>query len=144
MAALGVDDIDWRAGELVVTGKGNRRDRLPLPVDVGQAIADYCARGRRHGDCRSLFLHARAPYVGVSGSAVREVVARACDRVGVPRIGAHRLRHAAATSMRRAGAPLFEIAQVLRHRHLPTTAHYARDDVAALAVVARGWLGGDA
>ncbi|HBX10522.1 MAG: tyrosine-type recombinase/integrase [Candidatus Microthrix sp.] len=144
VAALGVDDIDWRAGELVVTGKGNRRDRLPLPVDVGQAIADYCARGRRHGDCRSLFLHARAPYVGVSGSAVREVVARACDRVGVPRIGAHRLRHAAATSMRRAGAPLFEIAQVLRHRHLPTTAHYARDDVAALAVVARGWLGGDA
>lgn len=144
VAALSVDDIDWRAGELAVAGKGNRHDRLPLPHDVGQAVAGYCSRGRRHGDCRSLFLHVRAPYVGVSASAVRQVVARACDRAGLPRIGAHRLRHATATAMRRAGAPLFEIGQVLRHRHPPTTAHYARDDVAALAVVARCRLGGDA
>src|SRR5680860_521137 len=144
VAALDVDDFNWRAGEVVVTGKGNRRDRLPLPDDVGHAIADYCSRGRRHGDCRRLFLHTRAPYVGVSASAVRQVVARACDRAGIARVGAHRLRHATAVAMRRAGAPLFEIGQVLRHRHLPTTAHYARDDVAALAVVARGWLGGEA
>lgn len=143
-AALTVDDIDWRAGELVVTGKGNRRERLPLPHDVGQAIADYCKRGRRRGECRSLFLHVRAPYTGISASAVRQVVARASDRAGLGRIGAHRLRHGTATAMRRAGAPLFEIGQVLRHRHGPTTAHYARDDVAALAVVARCWLGGEA
>ena len=98
VAALGVYDINWRAGELVVTGKGNRRDRLPLPDDVGQAIADYCSRGRRHGDCRSLFLHTRAPYVELLASAVRQVVARACDRAGIARIGAHRLRHATAVT----------------------------------------------
>ena len=111
---------------------------------VGQAIAEYCWRGRRRGDCRSLFLHVRAPYVAVSASAVKQVVARACERAGLARIGAHRLRHATATAMRRAGAPLLEIGQVLRHRHMPTTAHYARDDVDALAVVARPWLGGAA
>jgi site-specific recombinase XerD len=144
VAALSVDDINWRAGELVVTGKGNRRDQLPLPHDVGQAIADYCTRGRRRVECRSLFLHVRAPYVAISSSTVREVVARACDRAGMTRIGAHRLRHATAVAMRRTGAPLFEIGQVLRHRHQPTTAYYARDDVAALGVVARGWIGGDA
>lgn len=143
VASLTVDDIDWRSGELVVRGKGSRRERMPLPHDVGQAIAGYCSRGRHRGECRSLFLHVRAPYIGVSPSGVRQVVARACDRTGLVRIGAHRLRHGAATAMRRAGAPLFEIGQVLRHRHGPTTAHYARDDIAALAVVARPWLGGD-
>lgn len=142
VAVLSLDDVDWRAGELVVTGKGNRRERLPLPHDVGEAIAGYCRRGRRSGDCRSLFLHARAPYTGLSASGIKEVVARACDRVGLARIGAHRLRHSAATAMRRAGTPLFEIGQVLRHRHVTTTAHYARDDYNALAIVARPWLGG--
>ncbi|MDP3950823.1 tyrosine-type recombinase/integrase, partial [Microbacterium sp.] len=144
VAALGVDDVDWRAGELVVMGKGNRRERLPLPYDVGEAIAGYCRRGRRRGGCRRLFLHARAPYTGLSASGVSEVVARACDRAGLARIGAHRLRHTAATAMRRAGAPLFEIGQALRHRHVATTAHYARDDRDALATVARPWVGGGA
>lgn len=143
VARLSVDDVDWRAGELVVIGKGNRRERMPLPHDVGDAIAGYCRRGRRRGDCRSLFVHARAPYTALSTSAVSEVVARACDRAGLARIGAHQLRHTAATAMRRAGAPLFEIGQALRHRHVATTAHYARDDYDALTVVARPWIGGD-
>lgn len=142
VAALRLDDVDWRAGEITVTGKGNRRERLPLPHDVGEAIAEYCRRGRRRGGCRSLFVHVRAPYAAVSASGVRQVVARACDRAGIGRLGAHRLRHGTATAMRRAGAPLFEIGQVLRHRHAPTTAHYARDDVDALAIVARPWAGG--
>ncbi len=142
VAALSIDDVDWRVGELVVTGKDNRRERLPLPHDVGEAIAGYCRRGRRRGGCRSLFLHAKAPYTSLSASGVREVVARACDRAELARIGAHRLRHSTATAMRRAGAPLFEIGQALRHRHLATTAHYARDDRDALAIVARPWLGG--
>lgn len=144
VASLEVDDVDWRAGELVVTGKGNRRERLPLPHDVGQAIADYCRRGRRRGDCRRLFLRANAPYTGLSSSGISEVVARACRRAGLARMGAHPLRHATATAMRRAGAPLFEIGQALRHRHAATTAHYARDDQHALAVVARAWPGGAA
>lgn len=139
VAALSVDDLDWRAGEIEVPGKGNRRERLPLPVDVGQTIADYCRRGRRRGGCRSLFLHVHAPYVGLSHTGVNQVVARACDRAGLPRIGAHRLRHSAACAMRAAGAPLVEIGQALRHRDVSVTAHYARDDQAALAVVARPW-----
>lgn len=72
------------------------------------------------------------------------MVARACHRAGLARIGAHRLRHTAATAMRRAGAPLFEIGQALRHRHVATTAHYAKDDHDALAIVARPWIGGGA
>ncbi len=144
VAAFCLDDIDWGAGEVVVCGKGNRRERLPLPHDVGQAIAEYCRRGRRRGDCRSLFLRSNAPYTTLSASGISELVARACGRAGLPRMGPHRLRHAAATAMRRAGAPLHEIGQVLRHRHEMSTAHYARDDHDALTVVARPWLGGAA
>ncbi|WP_327009710.1 site-specific integrase [Dactylosporangium sp. NBC_01737] len=144
VAALNVDDLDWRAGEIEVRGKGNRRERLPLPVDVGRAIAEYCRRGRRRGACRSLFLHAHAPYVGLSHTGVNQVVARACERAGLSRVGAHRLRHSAACAMRAAGAPLLEIGQALRHRDVSVTAHYARDDQAALHAVARPWPGGAA
>lgn len=144
VAALRLDDVDWRAGEILVTGKGNRLDRLPLPIDVGQAIADYCYRGRRHGQQRSLFLHARAPYGALSSSAVGHVVRRACDHAGLPRIGAHQLRHAAATALRRAGAPLLEVGQVLRHAHAATTARYGSIAVPELACVAMPWPEGGA
>ena len=82
VAALTVDDLDWQAGEILVTGKGNRRERLPLPVDVGQSIADYCRRGRRRptGRGRNLFLHVRAPYGALSNTGINQVVSRACDR----------------------------------------------------------------
>jgi integrase len=142
VAALTVDDVDWRAGEIHISGKGNRRERLPLPVDVGDAIAGYCRRGRHRGGCRSVFVHGRAPYTALSGGAVGKVVERACDRAGLPRVGAHRLRHAAATAMRRAGAPLSEIGQVLRHAHPATTARYGTVDVGELAAVVRPWPGG--
>lgn len=111
VATLTVDDIAWRDGELLVHGKGNRHDRLPLPADAGAAIADYCQWGRHQGTCRGLFLHARAPYGALSSSAVGKVVERACERAGLARLGAHQLRHAAATALRQAGAPLFEIGQ---------------------------------
>ena len=142
VAALSVDDINWHTGELVVTGKGNHRELLPLPVDVGEAIADYCRAGRRNGGCRTLFLSSLAPWHGLSPSGIGQVVARACRRAGLAVIGAHRLRHTAATGMRAAGAPLFEIGQALRHRRVGSTALYARDDLAALRVVARSWPGG--
>jgi integrase/recombinase XerD len=142
VAALTLDDIDWRVSEILVTGKGGRREPLPLPADVGQAIADYCWRGRRRASCRGLFLRTNAPYTALSASGISEAVARACARAGLKRLGPHRLRHAAATAMRRAGAPLLEIGQVLRHRRVASTAHYARDDRDALTAVARPWLGG--
>ncbi len=87
VAALTVDDIDWRAGEILVCGKGNRYARLPVPADVGQAVADYCRWGRRRAGCRSVFLHIRAPYTALSGSAIGKIVERACDRAGLPQDG---------------------------------------------------------
>jgi integrase len=144
LATLRIDDVDWRAGEITVHGKGNRTDRLPLPVDVGQAIAGYCRRGRPRSDCRMLFLQVRAPYTALSSTAVGKVVEAACKRAGLPKVGPHRLRHTAAAALRRAGAPLFEIGQVLRHVHAVTTTGYARDDQDALAQVAHRWPGGAA
>lgn len=141
IASMEVRHVDWRNGEILVLGKGNRRDRLPLPVDVGEAIASYCHDARPRVTARALFLHLRAPYTALSSTAVSHVVVRACQRAGLPRAGAHRLRHTMATDMRRAGAPLFEIGQVLRHRHAATTAHYAKEDMAGLALVARRWPG---
>jgi site-specific recombinase XerD len=143
-AALTLDDIDWRAGELVVVGRGGRRDRLPLPVDVGQALADYLQRGRARGKCRHVFVHVRAPYCAIGRWAVSHVVVRGCQRAGLPELRAHRLRHGAATEMHRAGAGLVEIGQILRHRHTTTTTIYARTDPAALIGLARPWPGGGA
>lgn len=140
-ASLTIDNFVWRAGEVVVAGKGRRHDRLPLPSDVGQAVADYCRRGRPRNGCRELFLHARAPYTAMSASALSDVVRRASRRAGIAPVRAHQLRHSTASAMRRAGASLFEIGQVLRHRHPATTAVYAKDDLDALAGIARPWPG---
>jgi integrase/recombinase XerD len=139
VAALALDDIDWRAGELVVAGKGPRRDRLPLPVDVGAALADYLQHGRPPVECRGVFVHACAPYCALGRCGVSHVVRYACRRAGVVEVRAHRLRHGAATHMHREGAGLIEIGQVLRHRHAATTTIYARTDPQALAGLARPW-----
>jgi integrase/recombinase XerD len=138
VAALGLDDVDWRRGELDVPGKGGFRDPLPLPVDVGEALATYLEL-RAEGECRKLFCHVRAPRGGVTPSDVSAIVARACERVDVQDTGTHRLRHAVATDMLRRGAPLYEIGQVLRHRDVETTAIYAKVDTAALSTLARPW-----
>jgi site-specific recombinase XerD len=139
VAALTLEDVDWRAGELVVAGKGPRRDRLPLPVDVGAALADYLQHGRPTVDCRSVFVHACAPHCVLGRSGVSHVVRYACRRAGVAEVRAHRLRHGAATHMHREGAGLIEIGQVLRHRHTTTTMIYARSAPQALAELARPW-----
>jgi site-specific recombinase XerD len=141
VAALCLDDIDWRSGEIVIRGKGGSTDRLPLPVDVGEALAGYLRRRRRRPGSRQLFLTVRAPYGGLSNTAIRAVVRRAWNRAGLPDLGAHRLRHHAATEMLRGGARLSDIGQVLRHRDLVTTAIYAKVDRAALMAVAQPWPG---
>lgn len=142
LADLRLDDIDWRAGEVVVHGKGGREDRLPLPADVGEAIAAYLRRGRPRGDCRELFLRGRAPLGPIASSTVRSTVRRACRRAGIVELGAHRLRHTAACQMVAAGVPLVEIAQVLRHHSLQSTAVYARVDLEQLRLLAAPWPGG--
>ncbi|MEW6470703.1 MAG: tyrosine-type recombinase/integrase [Actinomycetota bacterium] len=106
VAALRLDDIDWRAGELVVVGKGGRRDRLPLPEDVGAAIAAYLGRGRPASDRREVFLRARAPFEPMAAGTVASTVRRACRRAGVAEVGSHRLRHTAACEMVAAQVPL--------------------------------------
>jgi site-specific recombinase XerD len=138
VAAITLDDIDWRAGMLLVHGKGSREDTLPLPADVGEAIVSYLRR-RPRCECRALFLRVSAPRQGLNRCTIAWVVRAACDRAGLPRVGAHRLRHTAATQMLQAGATLAEIGQVLRHREQKTTAIYAKVDHAALRPLARPW-----
>jgi integrase/recombinase XerD len=142
-SALELGDIDWRAGTVTVRGKGRREEQLPLPSDAGEALAGYLHGGRAAGGAsRRVFLVSRAPGGGLSAGAVIEIVRRACVRAGLPEAGAHRLRHTAATGMLRAGAPLAEIGQVLRHRSAATTAIYAKVDHGALAGLALPWPGG--
>lgn len=145
VVAMELDDIDWRAGELVVHGKGRREDRLPLPDDVGEALSAYLRRGRPRSDSRRLFLGCFAPHAGFASSgAVTGVLADACVRSGVPYASPHRLRHSVATEMLRAGAPLTEIGQILRHRSAAVTAIYAAVDHTQLRTLARAWPGGAA
>ena len=141
VARIRLDDIDWRAGELVVVGKGARRDRLPLPVDVGEAIAAYLSGGRPSSDRREVFLQARAPFEAIAAGTVASTVRRACRRAGVAEIGSHRLRHTVACEMVAAQVPLMQIAQVLRHRSMQSTAIYARVDLDRLRLLAQPWPG---
>lgn len=142
VARLMLEDISWRSGELVVHGKSARQDRLPLPVDVGEAIAGYLQRGRPQSRSRQVFLQARAPFGPIAAGTVSSTVRRACRRAGIAEVGAHRLRHTAACEMVAAGVPLTEIGQVLRHHSLQSTAVYARVDVEQLRLLAAPWPGG--
>ena len=142
VAAMQLEDIDWRRGEFLVRGKGARLDRLPLPADAGRAIVSYL-RYRARSRSRAVFLLARAPYCPLSGQTVSGIVHRACIRAELPIVHAHRLRHTAATEMLRAGESLPEVAQVLRrHRQLATTNIYAKVDRRSLRALARPLPGG--
>lgn len=143
IAALTLDDVDWRAGEVVIRGKGSRIDRLPLTADVGEALADYLCGGRPRGFGRVLFLNGRAPVAALSRDTVSMVVVRACRRVGMPPVRGHCLRHTVATELLRRGAGLTEIGQVLRHQDQRTTSVYAKVDRAALSRLALPWPGSE-
>jgi integrase/recombinase XerD len=140
VAGLRLEDIDWRLGELTICGKGNRRDRLPLPDDVGQTVVEYLRHGRPSTALdRSVFIRIKAPHHGLTSGGVTQAVAAAAKRAGLGTIYAHRLRHSAATAMLAEGASLTEIGQVLRHRRPLTTAIYAKVDIEALRALARPW-----
>lgn len=141
--AIQLDDIDWRAGTILIRGKGKRHDRMPLPEDVGKAIVDYIKNGRR-GKSRTLFVSNRMPYPPFVKSQILNTVLGAAFRdtgLKPPQkyIGSHLLRHSLATDMLRKGASLDEIGDVLRHRSRSSTAIYAKLDVEALRSVARDW-----
>ncbi len=139
VAVLRLDDVDWRAGQILVRGKGRTEELLPLPSDVGSAIAAYLRRGRPQRPEREVFLRVNAPLRGLTPEGVSEVVRAASERAGLGSFGAHRLRHTAGTEMLRAGASLPEVAQVLRHRSVVTTAVYAKVDHLALRELAMPW-----
>lgn len=143
VADLSLEDVDWRAGTLRVRrGKERRASVLPLPARVGRALIGYLRHGRPHTADRHIFVRHQLPVGQPLGSgAVKAAVRLAFTRAGLtlPCKGAHALRHTAATRMVRAGASLKQVADVLRHRSLETTAIYAKVDLAALAEVALPW-----
>lgn len=145
VASLTLDDIDWEAGQLTVHGKSGRRNDLPLPAEVGEAIAAYLQDGRPHSTSRFVFLRAKAPVRGFRGaSGIGSIVRHALQRSGVdtPSMGAHQFRHGLATEMLRQGASLGEIGDVLGHRHPQTTTIYTKVDIEALRSLALPWPGG--
>ncbi len=142
---LALEDLDWQEGLITVRGKAGRYSQMPLPADVGEAIADYLQHGRPIANSRCVFLRTRAPAGGFKGqcgigSMVRHALARA--GVDAARKGAHQFRHGLASQMLRQGASLSEIGELLRHRSPQTTAIYAKVDLASLATLALPWPGG--
>jgi integrase/recombinase XerD len=138
-ARLTLDDIDWETGTLSIQGKGGHTDRLPLPVDVGQALVDYLRHGRPDTSARAVFVRACAPFTAMAPCSLSCIVARAARRAGLGTVHAHRLRHTAATRVLNAGASLEEVAQLLRHAGTATTLIYAKTDQRRLAGLARPW-----
>lgn len=142
VAALRLDDIGWREGTLRIASRKSRERILPLTPRVGSAIADYLKRGRPVSSERMVFLRHSVPAgVPVTCHIVRGIVRRACARVGIlpPRDGPHTFRHTLATRMVQSGAPLTEVADVLGHQTIDTTAIYTKVDLTSLTEVARPW-----
>lgn len=144
VAELALSDIDWSAGTFSVIGKSRREAKLPLPQEVGDALLEYLESARPSVKTDRVFITAIAPWVPITRYVVKQVAAHAIRRAGInaPSFGAHVLRHSAATTMLRQGASLQVIGEVLRHRCLETTAHYAKVDIALLQQVTRSWPGG--
>ncbi len=145
VAFLELDDLDWNAAQVSVRGKGGQRTSLPLPAEVGAAIAAYVRHGRPRSTSRRVFLRSKAPVRGfLSQCAIGSIIRHALQRTGIPAptTGAHQFRHALATQMLRHGASLTEIGEVLRHRSPETTTIYAKVDLQALRTLALPWPGG--
>jgi integrase/recombinase XerD len=141
--AIQLSDLHWRAGEIVVRGKGRVHQLLPLLADVGAAIALYLRDGRPESSCQTVFLRNDAPRIGLGADAVGLIVRRSLGRAGLhpPCHGSHLLRYSLATNMIRRGATMTEIGEVLRHRSTETTEIYAKVDFEALRAVALPWMG---
>lgn len=141
--AMELDDIDWRSGEIIVRGKGNRHDRVPLPPDVGEALAAYIKSDRK-ADSRALFVTNRIPHRRfkdgqILNAILKDAFVRASLMPPAPYVGSHILRHSLATNLVQRGASLEEIGDMLRHRSRPSTLLYARLDIDGLRSIAQPW-----
>jgi integrase/recombinase XerD len=141
VAALRLEDVDWVGGTVLVRGKGGRVDRMPLPVDVGQALVSYLRDGRPPTRERTVFVRAVAPFTPLGSSSVSCIVGRAARRAGLGTVHGHRLRHTAASETLNAGAGLDEVAQLLRHDGVASTVIYAKVERTRLTALARPWPG---
>lgn len=146
VATLTLDDVDWRAGDMLVRAKGRQRARMPIASDVGAAIIAYLQDGRPKSSCRQLFLRSLAPHTGfASASAITMIAKTALDRAGIQGYahqGAHIFRHSLATELLRSSATLSEIGHLLRHKSHDTTRIYAKVDIEALRTLSLPWPGG--
>jgi site-specific recombinase XerD len=145
VVVLNLGDIDWSTGQITIRGKGGRSAQLPLPPDVGEALASYLRDDRPRCATRRVFVRHRAPLAGFANSStISSIVRRALKHAGIEsaHTGAHVLRHSLATSLLRQGGSLDEIGELLRHQSPNTTAIYAKVDVAALQTLALAWPGG--
>lgn len=142
-AGLRLEDIDWGAGTIRLAGTKTRRvDILPLPATTGAAIAAYLRDERPSTLDRALFVRHVAPFDTPLGKdVVRRAVLAAYQRCGWTRTRVHILRHSVASRLLRAGTPMKEIADILRHRSLDTSAIYTKIDLTRLAAVALPWPG---
>ncbi len=146
IATLTLDDIDWRAGDMLVRAKGRQRARMPIASDVGAAIVAYLQDGRPKSSCRQLFLRSLAPHTGFASASATTMIAKtALKRAGIQGYahqGAHIFRHSLATELLRASATLTEIGHLLRHKSHDTTRIYAKVDIEALRTLSLPWPGG--
>lgn len=146
VAALTLDDIDWRSSEMLVRAKGRQRARVPIPPDVSAAVVAYLRDGRPRSSCRRLFVRTLAPHVGfASAGAITWIAKTALERAGIRGFahhGAHIFRHSLATELLRSGATLSEIGRLLRHESHDTTRIYAKVDIEALRTLSLSWPGG--
>ncbi|MGY2736605.1 tyrosine-type recombinase/integrase [Sphingomonas sp. UYP23] len=142
--AMQLDDIDWRAGELMVRGKGQLHDRMPITPEVGDAVSQYLREERGPASCRAMFVTQRAPHRPFKNSQiVNDILKGALAATGqkpvTPYVGSHLLRHSLATQLVNTGASLDEVGDVLRHRSRSSTMIYARLDIDGLRSIAQPW-----
>ena len=145
VCSLTLDNIDWETGQITICGKGSKRNRIPLPDDVGKALVKYLQHGRPPSSSRRVFIRMRAPYTGFQGSdSVTHIVKQALERAGLnpPHKGPHLLRHTFATHLLHGGATLPEISRMLGHENPRSTLIYAHIDMNNLKNVAQPWPGG--
>ena len=133
-------DIDWSDATIMVSGKGRRSVRMPLPQEVGDALLLWLTMGLHESRNEHVFQRLRAPHGPLTNVAVNNVVVRAAKRAGLPRrVGPSLLRHSVATTLVNQGMSLHAVGALLRHRHLDTTTIYAKVDAALLGSISRPW-----